>query len=187
MPTPFRARCLPAILLVLGVALPAEEVILRPRPVEWAQPMLGTTIGNLHQVSPEVYRCEQPDDDQLPELRKLGIKSMLSLREYHSDVDEFTDAGIVLIRVPMDAGKIDAALLRTAVQAIIEAPKPILVHCWHGSDRTGAVIAAYRMVVQQWPRGQAVDEFVNGGFGYHETWYPNIRTLLNEVKIEDLR
>lgn len=43
----------------------------------------------------------------------------------------------------------------------------MVVHCWHGSDRTGAVIAAYRIVQQGWSQHDAIDEMINGGYGFH--------------------
>jgi protein tyrosine/serine phosphatase len=73
------------------------------------------------------------------------------------------------------------------LRAIAQAEKPILIHCWHGSDRTGVVAAMYRMVFQNWPREQAIDEFVNGGFGYHASFYPNIERYLKRVDIEAIR
>ena len=39
-----------------------------------------------------------------------------------------------------------------------DAPKPILVHCQHGSDRTGAVIALYRILFQNMSKVEAIKE-----------------------------
>ena len=60
------------------------------------------------------------------------------------------------------------------------------MHCWHGSDRTGTVIAMYRMVVQGWSREDALDELVNGGYGYH-TIYRNIPAYIRNVDIDSIR
>ncbi|HEX7917405.1 hypothetical protein [Rudaea sp.] len=46
----------------------------------------------------------------------------------------------------------------------------MLIHCWHGADRTGVVCAAYRMVVQGWSKADARAEMFDGGFGYHAVW-----------------
>jgi protein tyrosine/serine phosphatase len=67
------------------------------------------------------------------------------------------------------------------------APKPVLVHCWHGSDRTGAVVATYRMVFQDWTREAAIDELINGGYGFHKATYPNIVKLLETIDVEALK
>lgn len=156
----------------------------RVRPTEWAQPMLGVELDNFHRVSAELYRSDQPDDEAMRQLQAMGIRSALNLREYHSDDDEADGTDIKLYRVPMNAGEINDALVMRALEVIADAPKPILVHCWHGSDRTGAIVAMYRMVFQDWSRQQAIDEFVNGGFGYHKTFYPNIERYLETVDIQ---
>lgn len=155
----------------------------RVRPSEWAQPMLGVELGNFYKVSDELYRSEQPDDEAMPQLEAMGIRSALNLREYHSDNGEAKDTTITLYRVAMNAGEINDALVEKALEAIAKAPKPILVHCWHGSDRTGAIVAMYRMVFQDWPRERAIDEFLNGGYGYHKSVYPNIERYLETVDI----
>jgi len=59
-----------------------------------------------------------------------------------------------------------------------------LVHCRHGSDRTGTVVAGYRIAVDGWSKEMAIDEFINGGFGYHSFWFPNLPTLLKSIDVE---
>jgi len=169
-----------ALTLLLAASACAEP---RVRPPEWAQPMIGVELGNFYRVSDELYRSRQPDDEEMEQLKAMGIRSVLNLREYHSDDGKAKNTGIVLYRVAMNAGEINDALVEKALDDIAAAPKPILVHCWHGSDRTGAIVAMYRMVFQNWPRQQAIDEFLNGGFGYHKNFYPNIERYLETVDI----
>lgn len=171
------------LLSTLLVVLDSRAGELRVRPVEWAQPVIGTSLGNFHRVSGEVYRSRQPDDEEFAMLRAAGIRSVLSLREYHADPEKGAP-GLNLYAVPMNAGEIDDEKISKAMLALAEAPKPVLVHCWHGSDRTGVVIAMYRMVFQDWPREKAIDEFENGGFGYHKSVYPNIERYLESVDVE---
>ncbi len=170
-----------ALLIAGCVHVQAEQP--RVRPTEWAQPVLGMELGNFYQVSNELYRAEQPDDEAMVQLQAMGIHSALNLREYHDDNGEADGTTLKLYRVAMNAGEINDALVEKALDAIAVAPKPLLVHCWHGSDRTGAIVAMYRMVFQDWPRERAIDEFVNGGFGYHQSFYPNIERYLESVDI----
>lgn len=155
----------------------------RARPTEWAQPMLDVQLGNFYKVSDELYRSRQPGDEEMAQLAAMGIRSVLNLREHHSDDDEAKTTNLKLYRVPMNAGDINDELVTKALDALAAAPKPALVHCWHGSDRTGAIVAMYRMVFQGWPRQQAIDEFINGGYGYHRSVYPNIERYLETVDI----
>lgn len=165
----------------------AETPVLRVRPLTWAQPVIGGGPGNFYQVTPDLYRCEQPDDDQMKVLVAMGVKSVLCLRDWHDDQDEAKGTGLQLLRVPMDAGKIGAPELKKALDALRGSAKPVAVHCWHGSDRTGAVVAAWRMVEQGWSREAAIDEFVHGGFGYHQDWFPQLVDLLRTVDLDQLR
>jgi tyrosine-protein phosphatase SIW14 len=180
-----KSRLLPLLLLLPLVTSLADGV--RVRPVEWAQPVLGTELGNFYHLTDQVYRSKQPDDEEMVALEAMGIRSVLNLREYHSDNDEAEETRLNLFHVPVAAGKVDDAFVIEALRVIHQAEKPILIHCWHGSDRTGVVSAMYRMVFQGWPRERAIDEFVNGGYGYHASFYPNIERYLETVDIAAIR
>lgn len=129
----------------------------------------------------ELYRSGQPDDEGFEDLEKKGLKSSLSLREYHSDKDEAEDTDIKLYHYKLAAGSVTEEELLDCLKIIQAAPKPILVHCWHGSDRTGVVCAAYRIAVQNWKIEDAIKEFTDGPFGFHETFYGNLPKLLKDI------
>lgn len=179
------------LLLALAVAAPlfaAEPALPRVRPVAWAQPVIGEGIpGNFHRVSDVLLRSAQPDAAQMKVLERMGVRSVLTLRDYHDDIDEGKGTALKLLRVPLDAGKLDAAGLKRGLDALRAAEKPVLVHCWHGSDRTGAVVAVWRMVEEGWDREAAIDEFVHGGFGYHDEWFPELVTLLRNLDLAPLK
>jgi len=63
---------------------------------------------------------------------------------------------------------------------------PVLLHCQHGADRTGLVSAMYRLLYQNWTREQALDELLNGDYGYHALW-KNIPEYLRTVDLEAIR
>ena len=177
-----------SVCLAVGYAGPAPTPTrARPRPAEWAAPLIESSLENGFRVSAELYRCEQPSTADLGDLRTLGVRSFLNLRRHHTDSADFARAGVTLLVEPMDAGKVTVDQLVSALRKFRAAPKPVLVHCWHGSDRTGVFVAAYRMVLQEWPRAAAIDEFRNGGFGYHARTYPNLVTLLETLDIESVR
>jgi protein tyrosine phosphatase (PTP) superfamily phosphohydrolase (DUF442 family) len=176
--------------LVLAVILAAPLVAAdqpRVRPATWAQPVIGSSLDNFYQVSPDLYRSEQPGSDDMTMLATFGIRSVLNLREYHADDSKAAHTTLKLYRVAMNAGQVDVKSLAEALTILRQADKPILIHCWHGSDRTGLVVAMYRMVIQGWPREQAIDEFRHGGFGYHESTFPNILEFLKTVDLAGYR
>ena len=148
------------------------------RPADWATAVVGSTLGNFYRVSDDLFRSEQPTPADIPTLKQFGIRTIVSLRHWHTDSGAFARAGIGTVQYEMNAGSVSISQLIAVLRLIRTAPKPVLIHCWHGSDRTGFVIAGYRMVFMNWTADQAVDELRLGGFGLHETWYPNIAKTL---------
>ena len=176
-----------ACLLLLPAALRSGAEGPRVRPAEWAQPVIGTALDNCYRVNADLYRSEQPDQRDLPGLKALGIRSVVSLYEFFRDPRAFEQAGFRLFQHRMAAGSLTEEDLWRVLASIRAAPKPVLVHCWHGSDRTGAVVAAYRIAFQGWTQEQAIDELVNGGHGFHAASYPNIVTLIRSLDVEKLK
>ena len=173
-----------ALLLAFAVSSPAAP---RERPVSWATPVIGTTLENCFRVSDEFYRCEQPREGDIADLNSLGVRSILNLRRYHSNDKALGKAGFTMLTERLEADDLTVDDLVDALRQIREAPKPVMVHCWHGSDRTGSVVAAYRIVFQNWTTAEALDELRHGGFGYHERWFPNIIELFETLDAGELR
>lgn len=180
-------RVLPLIVLGLALSLQVAHAAPEIRPEKWARPVIDTSVGNLFQVAPDLFRAEQPGKSDIADLKALGVKTFMNLREYHSDSVEFEKQGFTLLRHPMAAGSVNADDLVTVLRQIRQAPKPVLVHCWHGSDRTGFVIAGYRLVFQDWSKAEAIDELRRGGFGYHERTYPNVKRTIEALDVEALK
>jgi protein tyrosine/serine phosphatase len=63
---------------------------------------------------------------------------------------------------------------------------PVFVHCQHGADRTGMMVAMYRVVVQGWSKADAIDEMRRGGFGFHPIWRV-LPQYVRDVKVDVLR
>lgn len=173
------------LFIVFILSVSANEIRLRP--TEWAQPIIGSSLDNFYKVSEGVYRSEQPDSEDFDDIVNIGIGEVLNLREYHSDSDEVKTHKVTLHRIEVDTGEMSEAQLKEALKIIINRKSPILVHCWHGSDRTGAVIASYRVVVEGWSKEKAIDELQNGNFGYHAAIYPNIVQLIESLDVKKMR
>jgi tyrosine-protein phosphatase SIW14 len=178
-----------AYVLVLSLSLLSQAVQAAPqlRPEKWARPVIDVSLGNLFQVAPDLYRAEQPGKSAVADLKALGIKTFMNLREYHADSDHFAQAGFTLLRHSMAAGSVRAEDLIIVLRQIHQAPKPVLVHCWHGSDRTGFVVAGYRLVFQDWSKADAIDELRRGGFGYHERTYPNVKKTIEALDVAAIK
>jgi protein tyrosine/serine phosphatase len=177
----------PLCLFLMIACLVCSAQSVRVRPVDWAQPVIGSKLGNFYQVSTNLYRSEQPGEKDMEMLQQFGIKSILNLREHHNDTNETTKTALTHYRVEMNAGSINKEAVRQALAIIKNAPKPILIHCWHGSDRTGLIVAMYRITEQHWTREKAIDELEHGGYGYHEKTYPNIVDFIRTVDVNTLQ
>ena len=58
----------------------------------------------------------------------------------------------------------------------------IFVHCYYGADRSGVMVATYRIAEQNWTADQAVAEMYSFGFHYH--WYPAMKTYVRKFAAE---
>ena len=155
------------------------------RPGTWATPVYSEHLKNFHKIDDKVYRSAQPDKKGFQELKALGIRTVLSFRDHHSD-DDGKDLGLNLFRVKMEAGDIATEKVIEALRIIRNSEGPVLIHCWHGSDRTGLICALYRIVFQGWSKDEAIDELMHGGYGYHSL-YRNIPEFIRQADIEEIR
>jgi protein tyrosine phosphatase (PTP) superfamily phosphohydrolase (DUF442 family) len=148
---------------------PAES-----RPANWAQPVSPLAPDNFFQVSGELFRSAAPAAEHIAALRKAGVRTILSLRDSEEDTAAFQSAGFATRQYPMSARSVTQADLVAVLKLVRESPKPVLVHCRHGADRTGFIVAGYRVVCEGWTKEEAVRELRRGGFGFHEMLFGNI-------------
>lgn len=158
------------------------------RDKRWAQPVAGIVgTRNMHRVSDTLLRGGQPTAEGLRSLAAMGVRAVVSLRTYHSDRRRARKLGISYYRLASrayNARGLDAAQFL----AIVTDPdkQPVYVHCLHGSDRTGTMVAVYRMVIDGWSRDDALREMIDGGFGFFPGWRLLVR-YVEELDIEPLR
>ena len=143
---------------------------------------------NFHKVNENIYRSGQPSEDEFKSLYTFNeIRSVLNLRENNSDKDEIDSVNarrekkIKLYEIPIDTGNITEEDLYKILSVIRDAPKPLLIHCWHGSDRTGCAVAAYRIVFENWSVEDAISELMKPKYGHHKNIYTNIPALLRKA------
>ncbi|HXD94067.1 MAG TPA: dual specificity protein phosphatase family protein [Bacteroidia bacterium] len=142
---------------------------------------------NLYKVDDSLYRSEQPSNKGFILLDSVGIKTIINLRQRKTDNYKIKKTGLELVNVPMNAWTISYSDIVASMRVVIHAKKPILIHCKHGADRTGCIVAIYRIVKCGWTREDAIKEFRYGGFHYHEKSFPNILRLLETVDIEQIK
>ncbi len=144
-------------------------------------------MKNFFKVDHKLYRSARPKKGDLRLLVEHGISEVLNLRWYHNHRNHKRAKGLKFHRIASKASKINVHQLIEALRVIRDAQGPILVHCWHGSDRTGAVIAMYRIVFQGVSKEEAIEEMTRGGFGFHGKSFPNIVETILGIDIGYVR
>jgi tyrosine-protein phosphatase SIW14 len=157
------------------------------RPAIWATRVGIGELSNSFRIDSIFYRAEQPSKSDMKALETDGFKTILNLRNVRNDKRKARGTSLTLVHVPVNTWRMSYDDVVTSLKEIQAAKKPVLLHCIHGSDRTGVVTACYRMTGQGWSKEDAIDEFLNGGYGYHSGWFPNILRLLKEMDVEKLK
>lgn len=145
---------------------------------------------NFHPVAPGIFRSGHLLASSILLLRQNAMKTILSLEDYGDDPQGAqTDRAwaeqnsFTFIHQPMDwhNGGPDFEAINAAL-AVISRPsnQPIIVHCRQGKDRTGIVIAAYRVKYQNWTVEAAVQEMHQ--LGMHSQFYSWDRVLTRYVQ-----
>jgi protein tyrosine phosphatase (PTP) superfamily phosphohydrolase (DUF442 family) len=140
--------CRPAIaFLILGLPALASSV---------------PGIDNFDQVDARVYRGGQPSADGFKYLAKIGVKTIIDLREAdgRAQAEErmVTGAGMKYVNVPMTGLTPPTDSEITKILGLMEDGQsgPVFVHCKRGADRTGAVVAAYHIEHDNWDNAKAL-------------------------------
>jgi tyrosine-protein phosphatase SIW14 len=126
-------------------------------------------VKNFAQVDQHVYRGGQPTDEGFANLAKLGVKTVIDLREADgrakNEESVVTAAGMKYVNVPMTGLTPPTESEISNILKILEdeSAGPAFVHCMRGADRTGAVIAAYRIDHDRWDGNRALDEAKSRG------------------------
>lgn len=181
------SRSLLCLALLIGLAETSAQAAdsTEARPAEWAQPV--EKDYNLYQMSPTLYRSSLPDGGALPLLTKLRIGTVITFLP-ESDKRWLSTPGIEQVQLPYRTNHVDDSDILRALRAVqaAEAKGPVLMHCKHGSDRTGLVAAMYRVVVQGWSKEDALNEMTEGGFGDSHHFKDGVRYMM-QADVDKLR
>ncbi|MBO0721355.1 MAG: tyrosine-protein phosphatase, partial [Blastocatellia bacterium] len=155
-------------LLALGLLLALLSFIANAQ-----QPQANREeLPNFHRVSESLYRGGQPKNGGLKKLSEMGVKTVIDLRgesdETRAEAREAKSLGLEFFNLPLSSsGRPDDEQVRR-VFVIIEEKRnaPVFVHCRRGSDRTGVIIALYRIKQDGWTAEQAIKEANLYGMGF---------------------
>ena len=149
----------------------AEKELLKPR-----EDLPG--LKNFAKVSDGLYRGAQPTAEGFATLKKMGVKTIVNLRAVNSDRDELKGTQLQYCHISFKAWHAEEEDVLKFLKVIGDKKnQPVFVHCEFGSDRTGMMVAVYRMLEQGWSNEQAAQETRN--FGFHEV-FENIQKYLKK-------
>ena len=133
-------------------------------------------LPRFHQVSERLFRGGQPRAGGIHRLAELGIDTVVNLRgasdRTRSDEAQARTLGLNYFNVPLPVwGRPDEARVQRVFE-IIAAPESgrVFVHCKDGVDRTGTVVALYRMSREGWTPGDALAEAERQGMRRIQYW-----------------
>ncbi len=128
-------------------------------------------LPNFHQVNERLYRGGQPKEGGLERLAALGVKTIVNLRGAgegaNNEGAEAKALGMRYFSLPMpNLGRPADEQMAQALEILDDpANAPVFVHCKRGADRTGVLIAAYRIKHDGWTSEQAIEEANRHGLG----------------------
>jgi protein tyrosine/serine phosphatase len=165
----------------------SDEPAAKARPATWAVKLDRPGLPNLFKVNARLYRGAQPTAEGIKELKKLGVKTIVCLRDKHADKEILGDSKIAFEPIPMKTWDPEEKDVVRFLQIVTDkARQPVFVHCQHGADRTGTMCAIYRVAVDGWTKQQAIDEMTKGGFNFHSVW-TNLPKFIEKLDVKKVK
>jgi protein tyrosine/serine phosphatase len=164
--------------LVFGVVARAEQAT-PPIPIE-----------RFNKVDEGLYRGAQPTEAGFRRLREMGIDTIVNLRMEPDQIrtDEkriVEELGMKYVSIPVEDGNFftrsrtipDDAIRNFFKVVDSDEHGDVFVHCHRGADRTGALVAFYRIGRQGWEAEKAVKEARDIGM---RSWYKGLQKQIRE-------
>lgn len=140
-------------------------------------------LPNFHKVNAGLYRGAQPKAGGMEKLAALGIKTVLNLRDDDAHADDEAraakTAGLGYYNIPLSNRTAPSEAEVAQILSLINAPEnqPVFVHCKRGADRTGTIIAVYRIEHDGWTSEQARAEAKHYGLGF---WQVGMKDYISD-------
>lgn len=152
--------------------------------------LLISKEANLYQVDEHFYRSEQLKPEDTLSFNQINVKNIINLRYFTRKSNDklFNNKAINLMNYPLITWKVSPEQIAEVLHLILENKNKggVLLHCYHGADRTGIVVAMYRILFQGFSIEKAKQEMQGEKFGYHKIWR-NLDHLLTQEKVERVK
>ena len=142
-------------------------------------------VPNSGKINDRLYRGAQPRDPGLLELKKLGITTIVNLRDEDPskiswEENRAESLGIRFVHIAVNEWSPPTNEQVAQFLSIFRdnPQEKVFVHCHFGEDRTGVFIASYRMAFEKLPADQALKEMRY--FGYNGLWHPSMTAFVRD-------
>jgi tyrosine-protein phosphatase SIW14 len=164
----------------------AVFLLVAGRHVSWCQGQPDQQgLPNFGRVTENLYRGGQPTSDGFNALRGMGVGVVINFRDERAEMAEekreVESLGIKYVAIPWSASDQPSNAEIVEFLDLIRAnPKTkIFVHCRRGADRTGVMIAAYRIAVEHKSAAEAVSEMHR--FHYDWLFLPHLKRYVESL------
>lgn len=129
-------------------------------------------LPRFHQVNAHLFRGAQPNEGGIERLKALGIRTIINLRGEdegtRDEAEQARRAGLRYFNVPLpDLSRPKDEQVERVLNLVNDrANWPVFVHCNHGKDRTGLIIACYRISQDGWTSEKAKAEAKRYGMSW---------------------
>jgi protein tyrosine phosphatase (PTP) superfamily phosphohydrolase (DUF442 family) len=169
-----------AVVLAAGMWLAATEVV--EMYAYRFEKVSIPGVPNAGRINVHLYRGGQPSDAGLAALRALGVDTIVSFTlegdGARAEARAAQALGLHYVHLPWSAYDVppDDYIARFLTIGTSAQSRVVFAHCKAGSDRTGLMIAAYRVLSDGWTPDQAMDEM--NAFGYEAEFHPQLRRFI---------
>lgn len=141
-------------------------------------------LPHFGKISPQLYRGAQPKDQGFAELKKMGVDIVVNLRDGKDDISrervKVEAQGMQYVSIPWSG--FDSPNNQQIAQFLellrAHPDKKVFVHCQRGAERTGVMVACYRISAEKWTSQQALDEMEE--FRFRGFWFRNLKKYVKE-------
>ena len=152
----------------------------------FAEPVALNVKGlpNAYQLTENFYRGGQPTEEGYRALAQRGVKTVISFRVQKPDTALIESLGMKSVHIPTNPALITPTQMSRFLRIVADPEhQPVYVHCLYGSDRTGTMVAMYRMTLHKWSRQEALAEMEKPQYGRNKLFF----TLPGHIKVANVQ